>query len=379
LSGKKNISLPYGRAILSEMIELCINIQEYQKALIYVGQVQRQKIQDIEPIEVGLLSRIASTFSHLGDVGVAQQFISEAIKKVTTAEELDELYKISSFGLFLNGHRELAEAVIDRVSNKLKYIVDIAHIKMANNNFELHNILSKFPEAVAKYPKLNRSKTTLTHIDDIYLRKHVMITRDCGFGDILSFIPLMEQAGRPCTIHLNESEYALLHNLELEFVNFSLEEQDLPYLSSHLIPYITNFKDLRPIDGYITVKITGDNIGLTTQGNKAFANNKHRSIPNNKLGEIFDNCLKLGNVKMLNYGETFQPTTWLDTLNELTTCKQLISVDTGIANLAGAINLPNITLVRPGYDWRYAGGVPFWKTQKIQIMEGLDIWKLQID
>lgn len=110
------------------------------------------------------------------------------------------------------------------------------------------------------------------------------------------------------------------------------------------------------------------NVGLVWRGNPAYGNDVHRSIPFSEYCALFDlpgvafYSLQAGapglEVTGLGYDgfvANLEPIaqTWRDTARLIQALDVVVSVDTAVAHLAGALGKPVCTLVTNACDWRW--------------------------
>ena len=103
-------------------------------------------------------------------------------------------------------------------------------------------------------------------------------------------------------------------------------------------------------------------IGYVWAGSTTHENDRLRSIPRDLLNPL----LMLPGIEWVELqvgrGGTYQPKDWVETCERLLTLDLLITVDTCIAHVAGAMGVPTWMLLHtpPDYRWGYQGDTTLW-------------------
>lgn len=205
--------------------------------------------------------------------------------------------------------------------------------------------------------------------------KKILIYSEQGYGDTIQFCRFLSFFGKSTNINMIIQE-PLKRLLEYNFpkIKFISHENfdcsEFKYIFSILsIPYITKIKTIPKIKKYLHAKdknilnINKIKIGICWQGEKQNSRDKYRSIN----FEIFSNILNLVNSKiifyslqkdivishpnLINLGQNFND--FMDTANYISALDIVITVDTSIAHLSGALGIKTFLLIPYLPDWRW--------------------------
>jgi hypothetical protein len=234
--------------------------------------------------------------------------------------------------------------------------------------------------------KLNKLKllTSMANVQD--LPQKFLIPSDQGFGDNMCLLPyLIDQATRPFG-KLEDKEIAwgvphaqleLLQKLAPEKFTFITEPpDDLQWVSTAVLFLALGGNNFEPKAPIVQADYDKNGpVGIVLEGSKFFPGDLRRCLSAEEEKAVL---AKFPGHKLLNHS-VIKTETWVDTLEELKKCSRLISIDTGIQHLAGAHGIPCTTLVRAGYDWRFAGKRPYWQTQNIIVQETYGTWLPEIE
>jgi len=97
---------------------------------------------------------------------------------------------------------------------------------------------------------------------------------------------------------------------------------------------------------YLQGEVGGSGVGVMTRGNPAHVNDRNRSLPPDFADEL------------LSYGRSLDPAAsgardFEDTRKIISQLKAVVSVDTAVAHLAGAMGKPTWLLLPHDADWRW--------------------------
>jgi hypothetical protein len=218
-------------------------------------------------------------------------------------------------------------------------------------------------------------------------RKHLLIWCEQGLGDtiqFLRFVPLMKAKAKQVTLLCSDRLKMLLNNFDnsitvsenVEFdahVDFNLPLMSLPYLlglESVFDPGPYLFADSKLITQWDEVLGPKDRprIGIAWQGNPAYEADHQRSIPLSYLHHLISN----NNYEFVSLQQGFgseqlidvpNPITVLDDVDKLVAFVDtaaivanldlVITSDTAIAHLVGALGGPVWLLLAKTPDWRW--------------------------
>ena len=219
--------------------------------------------------------------------------------------------------------------------------------------------------------------------------KHFVVYEEQGLGDIIQFcryLPVLEQKGADVTFKVKSSLHALLQTMDSKTsLNTSLPEENkidfesplmsLPHLlktSLEIIP-ITNpylYADQSKVTTW-GERLSKDSfkVGICWQGSK-----RKVDIGRSFSLSLFEGISKIPNVELisLHKGEgegqitniNFDVTTlgtgfdagqdaFLDTAGVMMNCDLIITSDTAVAHLAGALGRPTWVALKHIPDWRW--------------------------
>lgn len=112
----------------------------------------------------------------------------------------------------------------------------------------------------------------------------------------------------------------------------------------------------------LKVESASPRIGYVWAGSATHESDRRRSCPR----ELWDDLLSLPGIQwkdmQVGRGGSYQPKDWAHTARDLAGLSLLITVDTAIAHLAGAMGVPVWILVSswPDYRWQYTGERTLW-------------------
>lgn len=213
-------------------------------------------------------------------------------------------------------------------------------------------------------------------------RKRVIVYCEGGFGDVIQFaryFKCLREQGCYLIVHCQAVLHRLLNELADEFIDRNQQTiQALPKHDYHVLsmslPFLLNKRDKEfPAEPYLHVDEKVDleeyqddfKIGIAWEGNPSHSNNEERSCPleyftdlalpgntlfmvQNKIHnqELIEGCenLKLLSIPLTDFWETATLINSLDVI---------ITVDTVVAHLAGALNKKTYCLLSSTHDYRW--------------------------
>lgn len=245
--------------------------------------------------------------------------------------------------------------------------------------------------------------------------KSIYVVPESGFGDIIQFIryvPFLKEFGNPKVIlGSSPAMFSLLRYIEgidsvatkMYPTNYQVATMSFPYAfktTEYTIPWNVPYINIEdsPID--LIQRESGLKVGLVWGGNPfnhlnfTFANmNKIRSVQLEQLAPL----AKVKNVSFFSLQTMDNPASkqlenapfpiinvmenvkdFLDTARILTNLDLVITVDTSIAHLAGAMNIPVWMMSRFGGCWRWMldrSDSPWYPSMTIFRQPSLGDWK----
>lgn len=221
----------------------------------------------------------------------------------------------------------------------------------------------------------------------------VVIAQEQGLGDNIMFarfIPQLEKAFNiKCDLQILEPLGALLRENGISCpVEIDVRDYDymLPLGSiCRWVEYIDSATYLKAPEVLIPELRDGLNIGLVWSGSKSHANDRHRSCP---VG-YFKFLTKYGNLWNLNPGATNVPNwvnkiklpNWTHTAAVLDKMDFIVTVDTSLAHLAGAMGRPTYMLQprkETDFRWGVNNTTNLWY-DSLKVISNPNDWNLCIE
>jgi tetratricopeptide (TPR) repeat protein len=268
--------------------------------------------------------------------------------------------------------------------------ISLGHLQLLLGNFESgwagHEARRKIPSFSAPYPKFSQpvwlgedeieGKTILVHVDE-------------GFGDTIQFaryLPMLAARGACVLLVVDGPAYALLSGLAGVSQCFAFPAHTLPPFDFHCpmsslpLAFATRLATIPSGISYLPAPAESRvrawesrlaprhrlRVGLVWSGNPNHRNDQNRSIPLRTLSRILDadatfvslqkdprpddkTLLELTDIVDL----TADLTDFAETAALLRCLDLVITVDTSVAHLAGAMGYPTWILLPYNPDWRW--------------------------
>jgi len=210
-------------------------------------------------------------------------------------------------------------------------------------------------------------------------KKRICVYCEQGFGDIIQFaryFQFLKERGAYVILHCPKELHRLMgYCIGVKEV-FDKESEDLPEHDLHVlsmsVPFLLNRRETH-FSGkpYITVREKTDvgdlsgyrKIGVSWEGNPHHSNNLERSCPLRFFRNLQDGATKLFLLnkevhlhKLVDYKMELysaEITDFLDTAKLINSMDMVVSVDTAVLHLAGAMNKRGFGLLSHRYDPRW--------------------------
>jgi tetratricopeptide (TPR) repeat protein len=269
--------------------------------------------------------------------------------------------------------------------------ISLGHLHLLLGNFESgwtgHEARRRIPSFSAPYPKFSQpawlgedeieGKTILVHVDE-------------GFGDTIQFaryLPMLAARGARVLLVVDGPAYALLRDLAGVSQCFAFPAHTLPPFDFHCpmsslpLAFATRLDTIPSGISYLPAPAASRvqawesrlaarhrlRVGLVWSGNPNHRNDQNRSIPLRTLSRILDADADFVSLQkdpraddkelLLEFTGIIDPTADLTDFAEtaaLLRCLDLvITVDTSVAHLAGAMGCPTWILLPYTPDWRW--------------------------
>lgn len=352
--------------------ELLLN---YSIACIYTGRFQEGEEYCINVLRMD--SEFARAWNHMGiiqeclyqDEEKAQECYKKAIKyNDSPSYNYDLGISYSNSGKF-----ELANEYLQKVYNELPDL-DIVLLGLAFNYFKQRNFQDGY-----KYYIMHKGLGDVRKLNNLWDGKNhkdstLFVYSDLCFGDHLMFIryvPYLKDKFKNIKVFAFPQLIDLFRNSfeGIEFVDY-IPEYDYSVVLSKLPYYLKmDFNNIPNSEGYLKVdKSTDKNeklkIGLCWEaGNSDIRTTIHRTININEFSELLNldydfysfqvdpSSEDYKKYKITDLGSSFNNFT--DTALALKDMDVLITVDTSVVNLAGALGIKTFMLLPYYPDWRW--------------------------
>jgi hypothetical protein len=210
--------------------------------------------------------------------------------------------------------------------------------------------------------------------------RHLLIRAEQGFGDTIMlsrFLPILAAAAKRVTLCCKPELFPLFREKKIallaldaapsEAVDFAVDQMSLPHLlrlTEATIPDAGGYLRADPercaaLAGMLPAR---PRVGLVWAGNAGHDNDRHRSLPPGALAPLLalagvnfvslqigarEDEYGLPGAAIRDYGDTAAIISQLDAV---------VSVDTSVAHLAGALGVPCHVLLSTACDWRWRLG-----------------------
>jgi tetratricopeptide (TPR) repeat protein len=377
---RKGIAYPDMSLILGAMGELCNVLQEFPQSKYYL----QSALQFSHPEELtsGILARLGWTLANLNQWDLALEAFDTGLLVAKDREAKDKLKRSKAVSMMIYGRFVEALPILESVTPDDTALNDLASCYGSLGLFtEARDTMSKMSVKALNKLKLPTSMASFDNLPDKFL-----IPSDQGFGDNLCLLPYLLEKTKTQFSMLGEKELVwgcphaqieLLKPLVPSNVSFVTEPPlDLPWVPTGLLFLKLGGNNYEPKAPLVQADYDKNGpVGIVTEGSKFFPGDLRRCLNADEEKELL---AKFPGHKLLNHS-VIKTSTWVDTLNELKKCSRLISIDTGIQHLAGSHGIPCTTLVRAGYDWRFAGERPYWQVQDIIVQKTYGTWKSELE
>ncbi len=378
-SDDRNVSLLYAGAVA------LFKLGHLEEAL-----AQFEKLLSIAPNHVAAINERGSVLAELGKFDAALACVQRAL---TLHPRYADAY-LNLGNLYATLKRQDEAFAAYGKAQALNPDLADAHFSEALLSLSL----GKFTEGWKKYeyrwqtkwsasPKRNFRQPLWLGDSDIR-NKTILIHAEGGFGDTLfgcRYIPMVAQLGARVIAEVQAPLKSLLTNLEAVSTLIA-DGETIPHFDTHCpimslplalgtamqiisttTPYLTVSKDL--VEKWRS-KLVGEEmkVGIGWAGNTNRRRDRHRSIPLKTLLPVLgvngirffsiQKTLRQGDEELLDANPTIirldrEIDDFQDTAAIMMSLDLVISVDTAIANLAGALGRPFWVLLHDSPDWRW--------------------------
>ncbi len=335
--------------------------------------------QEREPNEWRHLSNLGVAYRILGDFDTAKSCLKRALDLDKSACEV-----WSNFGVLLD---DLGD--FDRSAKAYQAAFQInPHSQTIAFNYSVSLLRQGlWPQAWMfwEFGRFNRSYFAAPNLPqwsgESLDGKTIGVVAEGGYGDIINFLPYIEMVKERARVSRRIVWDDMIPFLEAqgvahEYYGISRPERvpDIDFVVSVLsIPAILNerVENVRPVIPYVKVDPClvntanamlppGRNVGICWGAEEARQPRKWRSVPESALAPLVSMkdmnwiSLQFGSKSlpwMFDCSESLQG--WLKTAALIQNLDLIISVDTAVAHLAGALGKPVWLLLSANSDWRW--------------------------
>lgn len=234
----------------------------------------------------------------------------------------------------------------------------------------MKDYVERFDEPNMEYYRTVYANSVRWQDEDIE-GKRILIYMEQGIGDQIMFLRFLrlvkERSPKSITLHAPANMERLIRHLGCEFAdkeNETLPEHDL-HVCSLSLPFV--LKKAIPVEPYIKlIEKTdlgdegGSKVGIAWEGNPDHPNNKIRNCPLKFFKPLLDKGVNFYHIKpeihdwdliegchdwIINGSEIND---WYDTAKFINALDYVVTVDTGVLHLAGAMGKRTYALLGPG-------------------------------
>ena len=342
----------------------------------------------------------AEAYNNLGAILKEQDKLDDAIKNYNKAISLKPSYAeaYNNLGVVLKEQNKLDEA-IKGYNKAISLQSDYAE---AHYNLSIsYNLKGNLKYGLQLYEWRLRKKNCPTRIPRDHLiwdgsksliGKRFAVYEEQGLGDIIQFcryLILLKQKGAEITFKVNKKMHAILKTLDaaILLVDNDPDENDIDFeIALMSLPHLlnTNLNTIPSMGSYLYAdrdkivswskrfKKPSFKIGICWQGSKnkidvgrSFDLSLFKDIsrlPNVELISLHkgegENQIKDINFELTTLGSVFDSgeDAFVDTAAVMANCNLIITSDTAIAHLAGALGCPTWVILKKVPDWRWMLG-----------------------
>ena len=294
---------------------------------------------------------------------------------------IEKLYKIALNSLKLKEFKQAKEQylhLLELSPNFTQAWFDLAYLYLIQKDFlngwKHYEKRLKLPSHTLQTQKFS-STSSLLNNEDIS-NKTLLVFSEQGFGDTIQFIRFIKsfQEKYPSTTIILQVQQSLQKLIKFNISNIKLVTSfdNLKYdyhLSLLSLAYKLNFKYHLPLKSYLTINLNNkidlktnkQKVGICWQGNLNNSRDKYRSIDLNIILSILpkDNIqvyslqkdIRVNHRDIIDLGKDFDD--FHDTACAIKSLDFVITVDTSIVHLAGALGIKTYLLLPFVPDWRW--------------------------
>jgi tetratricopeptide (TPR) repeat protein len=378
----------------------------YQLRQFHSARIMWERCLDVLPLHYESHYNLGTMLMELGEFAAARPYLQTAVTLKDRPEAL------TNFGLLVMGDGQYAEAIahFDRASHT-------PHADPAGkfNRAFANLMLGRFTDGWADYEGRWEAPIFAAEYRRSYAqtrwhgeRGHLFLWAEQGFGDTLMmwrYLPQLRERVDQLTVEVQPALMTLLrehlppdtHLIEAGMIPPDFDSQlpmmSLPYEFGTTLDAIPPAPYLTAPHGPAILPETGRKIGLVWAGARRHRNDARRSIPPGMLAPLFqvpgidwfslqvDRLDELGTLDASSlpdvpfYDLRDHLTNFAATARVIAALDLVITVDTAVAHLAGALGIPCWVLIPPMPDFRWLLGrtdSPWYPSLRLFRRERLD-------
>lgn len=273
--------------------------------------------------------------------------------------------------------RDEAKSILETLLNKkgvsTQTIITLGMMYLEEKQFEKGMKLYRKRSEESKFSKIFNSK--IWQPNEAIEDKIILLYSDCGLGDTIMYsryLPFLKKIAKKVIVQTDKELIEVLKNnfTDFEFISKSEERPEYDYVMPFMdiqLALNMDFSNIPSTDKYITVKENNKifnhekkNIGLFWQGNKKVF--KNRSIKFEYLNKL----LTLENADFYSFqiekdidipenvtDLSSKISSYMDTASLLKNLDVLVTIDSSIAHMAGAMGVKTCLLLPHIAEWRW--------------------------
>ena len=320
------------------------------------------------PIAMG---NLGVCYKYLGEYEKAEQCLTKAIEMAPNIpvplHNLGLVYEeIGGFNLAL---KCFAQASMMRRSPDTLYGLGTNMLRMG-----------MFQEAFPIWEEARREKRSFIYVPNIPVwkgedlhGKTILVLREGGYGDIfwlMRYLPLLKERGARIAFHVFRSQKKLLEGHPWIDMLLDSDDELEQKIFDYQIPlwsimFLVNKVPLGMTAPYLWAEpkehLKRPVVGFMPQaGEMMSVHRKLRSIQDEYLGILADVPVTWVNLQMgkkIDFCKASLngcPEGWKSTAELMAECDLVVSSDSSVAHLAGAMGLETIVFCPRGYDWKFS-------------------------
>lgn len=321
----------------------------------------------LSPAKWAYWAVLGQAYGKLGQFLEAKQCIQRAIE--LDSKQPSIWFILAGLQEILGDYQKCEECykqalLLNPADHQTKFSWGIIKMLRGDYSYGLPLYESRLEYYTSKYPvgKTAQIARDIQSGDITYLA----VEAEQGIGDLFQmarYVSILKKHVKIVDLHCEDSLTGIMSRFEFDHIvgysqpwnpstRTSVSGMSLPYLITLLgedifqPPANINLNGLKPKSGTVPL------IGLCRKGNPEHPNDRFRSIPE----EVFKPLLKYVKGVVSSYDLSLK-NGWENTIQDVSECDLVITVDTAIGHLAGTLGRPTWLLLAAVPDWRWGDGL----------------------